>query len=71
MRPKNGKMEEFKKFIVEFIKTRFWDQCILEKYIKGLLTKEAALAHMTDASIIAQLNQHWATEQAKLLGGNQ
>lgn len=47
------------------------DQCILEKYIKGLLTKEAALAHMTDASIIAQLNQHWATEQAKLLGGNQ
>lgn len=31
MRPKNGKMEEFKKFVVEFIKTRFWDQCILEK----------------------------------------
>lgn len=30
-RPKNGKMEEFKKFVVEFIKTRFWDQCILEK----------------------------------------
>ena len=30
MRPKNGKMEEFKKFVVEFIKTRFWDQCILE-----------------------------------------
>ena len=31
MRPKNGKMEEFKKFVVNFIKTRFWDQCILEK----------------------------------------
>ena len=31
MRPKNGKMEEFKKFVVDFIKTRFWDQCILEK----------------------------------------
>lgn len=31
LRPKNGKMEEFKKFVVEFIKTRFWDQCILEK----------------------------------------
>ena len=30
MRPKNGKMEEFKKFVIEFIKTRFWDQCILE-----------------------------------------
>ena len=31
MRPKNGKMEEFKKFVVNFIKTRVWDQCILEK----------------------------------------
>lgn len=31
MRPKNGKMEEFKRFVVDFIKTRFWDQCILEK----------------------------------------
>ena len=31
LRPKNGKMSEFKKFVVEFIKTRFWDQCILEK----------------------------------------
>jgi hypothetical protein len=31
LRPKNGKMEEFKKFVVEFVKTRFWDQLILEK----------------------------------------
>lgn len=31
IRPKNGKMKEFKKFVVDFIKTRFWDQCILEK----------------------------------------
>ena len=31
MRPKNGKMEEFKRFVIDFIKTRFWDQCILEK----------------------------------------
>ncbi len=31
MRPKNGKMDEFKRFVVYFIKTRFWDQCILEK----------------------------------------
>ena len=31
IRPKNGKMEEFKKFVIQFIKTRFWDQCILEK----------------------------------------
>lgn len=31
LHPKNGKMEEFKKFVVEFLKTRFWDQCILEK----------------------------------------
>ena len=28
--PKNKKMDEFKKFIIDFIKTRFWDQCILE-----------------------------------------
>lgn len=31
MRPKNGKIDEFKRFVVDFIKTRFWDQCILEK----------------------------------------
>lgn len=31
IRPKNGKMEEFKEFIVEFIQTRIWDQCILER----------------------------------------
>lgn len=31
IRPKNEKMEEFKKFIIEFIQTRIWDQCILEK----------------------------------------
>ena len=31
IRPKNGKMEKFKRFVVDFIKTRFWDQCILEK----------------------------------------
>lgn len=30
IRPKNGKMEEFKKHIVEFFKNRFWDQIILE-----------------------------------------
>lgn len=28
--PKNGRMEEFKKFVVNFIKDKFWDQCILE-----------------------------------------
>ena len=31
IRPKNGKMKKFKEFIVEFIKTKFWDQLILEK----------------------------------------
>ena len=31
IRPKNGKMKEFKEFVVEFIKTKFWDQLILEK----------------------------------------
>ena len=42
------------------------DQCILEKYKRGLLTYEAALAHMTDVSIKAQLNAAWAAiERAK------
>jgi len=31
IRPKNDKMKEFKEFIVEFIKDKFWDQLILEK----------------------------------------
>lgn len=31
IRPKNGKMKEFKEFVVEFIKTKIWDQCILER----------------------------------------
>ena len=31
IRPKNGEMKEFKEFVVEFIKTRIWDQLILEK----------------------------------------
>ena len=30
LRPKNGKIEEFKKFVVEFFKGRMWDQIILE-----------------------------------------
>ena len=29
--PANGKMDEFKKFIVDYMKTRMFDQCIIEK----------------------------------------
>ena len=29
--PANGKMNEFKKFIVDYMKTRMFDQCIIEK----------------------------------------
>lgn len=29
--PKNGKMKEFKKFVVEWIKDKKWDQLLLEK----------------------------------------
>ena len=29
--PTNGKMNEFKKFIVDYMKTRMFDQCIIEK----------------------------------------
>ena len=29
--PANGRMDEFKKFIVDYMKTRMFDQCIVEK----------------------------------------
>ena len=29
--PANGKMDAFKKFIVDYMKTRMFDQCIVEK----------------------------------------
>ena len=29
--PTNGRMDEFKKFIVDYMKTRMFDQCIIEK----------------------------------------
>ena len=29
--PLNGKMDDFKKFIVDYMKTRMFDQCIIEK----------------------------------------
>ena len=29
--PANGKMDVFKKFVVDYMKTRIFDQCIIEK----------------------------------------
>ena len=29
--PANGRMNEFKKFIIDYMKTRMFDQCIVEK----------------------------------------
>ena len=29
--PSNGKMDDFKKFIIDYMKTRMFDQCIIEK----------------------------------------
>ena len=29
--PANGKMDDFKKFIIDYMKTRIFDQCIIEK----------------------------------------
>ena len=31
IRPQNGKMKEFKEFVVKFVENKFWDQLILEK----------------------------------------
>lgn len=33
--PANGKMKEFKAFVLEWIKDKNWDQCIVEKNKKG------------------------------------
>ena len=43
------------------------DQCVFNKFAKGLMTREAALAQMTDASVIAQLEQLYATREAQKL----
>jgi len=42
-----------------------FDQCLLEKYTAGLVTRDAALAEMHDQTIIAQLNSLWAQREAK------
>ncbi len=44
-----------------------FDQCIYNKYEAGLITYEAAIAEMTDPSVIAQLQQLWGTREAKKL----
>ena len=41
-----------------------FDQCILEKYSRNLMTREAALAEMTDPVVITQLNSVWAQREA-------
>lgn len=43
------------------------DQCLLEKFKLGLITFETALSIMTDASIITQAKQYYATMEAKKL----
>ena len=41
-----------------------FDQCILNKYAKNLITREAALSEMLDPVIISQLNSIWAQREA-------
>ncbi|MBR7105267.1 MAG: PilT/PilU family type 4a pilus ATPase [Lentisphaeria bacterium] len=41
------------------------DQCVYNKFEQGLMTREAALAQMTDASVIAQLEQLHAVREAQ------
>ncbi len=47
-----------------------FDQCILEKYSRNLMTREAALAEMTDPVIISQLNSVWAQREAAAESAN-
>lgn len=42
-----------------------FDQCILEKFMAGLITHDAALPYMSDPSVISQLNSAWAIAEAK------
>ena len=41
-----------------------FDQCILNKYSRNLISRDAALAEMTDPIIISQLNSIWAQREA-------
>ncbi|MBR2508475.1 MAG: PilT/PilU family type 4a pilus ATPase [Lentisphaeria bacterium] len=43
------------------------DQCLLEKYKLGLLEYETALSYMTDSSIITQIKQLYAMQEARKL----
>ena len=47
------------------------DQCVFNKYARGLMPREAALAQMTDASVIQQLEQLYAMREAQKLSANQ
>ena len=47
------------------------DQCVFNKFARGLMTREAALAQMTDASVIQQLEQLYAMREAQKLSANQ
>ncbi len=41
------------------------DQCLLEKYNRGIISYEEAFGNMRDASVIAQLQKAYAVNQAK------
>ena len=43
------------------------EQCLLEKYMRNLITYEVALANMRDQSVISQLQREWATREARKL----
>ena len=43
------------------------DQCVYNKFARGLMTREAALAQMTDVSVIQQLEQLYAIQEARKL----
>lgn len=45
------------------------DQCLLEKYNRGLITYEVALENMRDAAVIEQIKKIHAISEAKKLSG--
>ena len=42
-----------------------FDQCIFEKFSRGLITRDAAVAYMTDPTVIDQLNHLWVANETK------
>ncbi|MDD3886772.1 MAG: PilT/PilU family type 4a pilus ATPase [Victivallaceae bacterium] len=44
-----------------------FDQCLLEKYMRNIITYEVARDNMTDSTLMEQLKREWGTREARKL----